>query len=89
MLFSHYVWLELNTLSKQSKPIGKHSSRSARLILTCYGGIGSWLLFAPSGNKHSNGTVTPVQEEVDCEVDPPAREHFLVAVAAKKKKCNG
>lgn len=64
----------------------KHSSRSARLILTCYGGIGSWLLFAPSGNKHSNGTVTPVQEEVDCELDSPAREYFLVAVAEKKTK---
>lgn len=41
-------------------------------VLIFYGGIRSGLLFAPSRNKHSNGIMTSVKEEIHCELDASA-----------------
>lgn len=56
------------------------------LTLTCDGGIRSGLLLAPTWDKHGNAGVTSVKEEIHCQLDASAGEHFLIAMTGKKQE---
>lgn len=50
--------------------------------LTCNWDIWPGLLLSPRGNKHGDVHVSSVQEEVHCQLDSQAREHFFVPMAS-------
>lgn len=56
---------------------------TSRYVFTCDEGIRAGLLFLPGRHKHSDVTVTSLQEPINSQLDAVAGEHLLIAMATR------